>query len=653
MFGKRENSDRIQGTGFLRRLARDRSGNTLALVAAAVLPIVGLIGGGVDMSIAYLADSRLQQACDAGVLAARKRLGSGAIVTGNVPEDVAEIGQRFFDINYQDGIYDTYARQFSMYLEDDFAISGEASVAVPTTLMSVFGYQQIAVDVKCEANMSFSNADILMALDVTGSMRHTNPDDTNSRIDSMKQVIRDFHAEMEANKSPGTRVRYGFLPYASNVNVGHLLADEWVVDDWTYQSREAAGAAISGYTKSYSENWTAISGSISAWTDVSTYDATWIPPQPGSDGSGDEGGSSAVPGHYKCQGNQPGNTLAKQDILLSTDEEPYAGPPSGTKKTEHRQLTQDGLAYRTIRSESVCTIQRADYDNYVRTYDRISHPAQYSQTSWLYKPIEYDVTNWRSETSGCLEERSTYKIDDPTNVDFDQALDLNIDLVPTSDAPATQWRPMYPDNIFVRSLDSGGSGDITPEEVSSASTFAQTGLWWFSGCPAPAQALSELNSTALETYLSTLTPEGATYHDIGMIWAGRMISPTGLFESANQDVADSTPTNRNIIFLTDGETEAYDIAYTAYGIDALDQRRWQSGSSSTLVETVEERFGIACREIRKKNITVWIIAFGTEANDSMKQCSGEGRYFEADNADQLSAAFSKIANSLGDLRVTG
>ncbi len=653
MVEKRAKLDIRRSAVFLRRLARDRSANTLALVAAAILPIVGLIGGGVDMSRAYLADSRLQQACDAGVLAARKKLGSGAIVTGDVPDGVAAIGQRFFDVNYQDGIYDTKAREFTMYLEDDFAITGEASVDVPTTLMSVFGYQEIAVDVTCEANMSFSNADILMALDVTGSMRHTNPDDTNSRMETMKQVIRDFHAEMEANKAPDTRVRYGFLPYATNVNVGHLLLDDWVTTEWTYQSREASGGSTVEYTSSYTENWSWVSGSASEWTDVSTYDATWVPPTPGSGGTGDEGGSGGTAGYYTCNGTQPSNTLTADDQLLSTDTEPYAGPPAGTKTTEHRELTEDGTIYQTIRNDSVCTVQRRDYDNLVQTYDRITHPAQYATSNWLYKPLSFDVSNWRTETVGCIEERNTYKITDPNNVDFDTALDLNIDLVPDNSNPATQWRPMYPDNIFVRSLYSTGSGTVTPEEVTSSSTFAQTGTWWFSGCPAPAMALAELDTGTLETYLSGLSPEGATYHDIGMIWAGRMISPTGLFASQNADVADSVPTNRNIIFLTDGETEAFDIAYGAYGVEALDRRRWEEGGAQTLVETVEERFEIACREIRKKNVTVWIIAFGTDVNDSMTRCAGEGRYFEADNAQQLSDAFAKIANSLGDLRITG
>ena len=85
--------------GFLRRLLDDRAGNTLALVAAATLPILGMVGGSIDMGRSYLSQSRLQQACDAGVLAARKKLGSDVVVTGDVPDDVAETGNKFFNLS--------------------------------------------------------------------------------------------------------------------------------------------------------------------------------------------------------------------------------------------------------------------------------------------------------------------------------------------------------------------------------------------------------------------------------------------------------------------------------------------------------------------------------------------------------------------------
>ena len=86
-------------------------------------------------------------------------------------------------------------------------------------------------------------------------------------------------------------------------------------------------------------------------------------------------------------------------------------------------------------------------------------------------------------------------------------------------------------------------------------------------------------------------------------------------------------------------------------------RRWKdgpdaSGSSHTLTQTVEERFAFACEEVKNKNITVWVIAFGTSLNPIMTTCAGDGHYFEASDADELSATFASIAEQLGELRVT-
>ena len=61
----------------------------------------------------------------------------------------------------------------------------------------------------------------------------------------------------------------------------------------------------------------------------------------------------------------------------------------------------------------------------------------------------------------------------------------------------------------------------------------------------------------LENYLGTLIARGNTYHDIGMIWGARMLSPTGIFADENADV-DAKPTSRHMIFLTDGQTETFD-----------------------------------------------------------------------------------------------
>ena len=84
--------------GMLRRLTRDTRGNTMVMVAAATIPLCGLIGGGVDMSRAYMVKERLQQACDAAALAGRRSMTTAAMTS----TDIAE-ARRFFDFNFRQG----------------------------------------------------------------------------------------------------------------------------------------------------------------------------------------------------------------------------------------------------------------------------------------------------------------------------------------------------------------------------------------------------------------------------------------------------------------------------------------------------------------------------------------------------------------------
>ena len=49
-----QNADSFGPTGVLSRLARNEEGNIIALLAIAVILLIGLVGGGVDMGQIYL-----------------------------------------------------------------------------------------------------------------------------------------------------------------------------------------------------------------------------------------------------------------------------------------------------------------------------------------------------------------------------------------------------------------------------------------------------------------------------------------------------------------------------------------------------------------------------------------------------------------------
>ena len=86
--------------GFLTRLARDARGNTLAIVGAALVPLAGMIGSGVDMSRAYMAKTRLQSACDAAALAGRR-----VMQNDTLNATVTNEATRFFNFNFRQHLY--------------------------------------------------------------------------------------------------------------------------------------------------------------------------------------------------------------------------------------------------------------------------------------------------------------------------------------------------------------------------------------------------------------------------------------------------------------------------------------------------------------------------------------------------------------------
>jgi Flp pilus assembly protein TadG len=113
----------------LSRLRRDTKGNTLALCAAAIIPLTAIIGSALDLSVAYMARSRLQNACDAGVLAGRQYMQGTSF-----DQSVRAEADKFFDFNFPAGTAGTTGLDFEV--EQDATnrsqLLGMANALVPT-----------------------------------------------------------------------------------------------------------------------------------------------------------------------------------------------------------------------------------------------------------------------------------------------------------------------------------------------------------------------------------------------------------------------------------------------------------------------------------------------------------------------------------------
>ena len=616
--------------GLLARLVRDRAGNTLAMAAAALLPLIGLIGGGVDIGRGYLSQSRLQQACDSGVLAARKRLGTEVAVSGEIPDEAVISGERFFNLNFRNGSYGTEDRTFEMTLEDDFSITGQATVDVPTTLMAIFGFDEMPVEVTCQAQLNMSNMDVMMVLDTTGSMAATNPGDTQAKIGVLRDVVKSFYAQLEANKAPGARTRYGFVPYSQNVNVGHLLQSDWVADEITLPARVSVASGNSqSQVTAVSGTAVALPATIAAVCPPSTVD--WVDNSIQAVWNGRKGRSTINGIEYSCAPDLATSLFTITGTVYTNYVIDWFLPNGNGIGWKYELLTMDVSALNGA-SGNALLLDGKD-----------SLPAGLV--------AKEDPLGLISQYRGCIMERQTYEIADYANVDLAQAIDLDLDRVPDPADAATQWRPLLSEISLTKTQAARQITDLDTM-LSRLTTYLQSSqLLARPSCPAKAQKLAEMTSSQVSTYVNSLQPVGNTYHDIGMIWGGRLLSPTGLFASENADVP-NRPTSRHLVFLTDGETATSASNYATYGLETVEQRRWGTKSPLTLNATVERRFAFACQQVKNRRISVWVISFGTAANPVMQACSGPDRYFVAADAEELEEAFATIARRMGELRVT-
>ena len=120
----------------------------------------------------------------------------------------------------------------------------------------------------------------------------------------------------------------------------------------------------------------------------------------------------------------------------------------------------------------------------------------------------------------------------------------------------------------------------------------------------------------------------------------------------NVDPSSGAYVTRHMIFLTDGILYANERVYGQWGYEWWDRRVTTDGSVSTNSNLHEARFQAICRSVRNKNISIWVIAFGTTLTQNLIDCATPGRAYHADDGDELNEALVEIAQRISALRLT-
>lgn len=636
----------------LQRLRRNQTGNVMYLTAGLLVPILATIGAGVDLGQAYMAKSRLQQACDAGVLSGRR-----AMADGTFTSSARDSANRMFNFNYAAGQYDSTGITFTPAQRGSNEVTATATATIPTIIMDAFGTENIAISVNCTAKLETSNADIMFVLDTTGSMTTVNAGDSVSRIQALREEVMSFYDTVMAAQSSTSVIRFGVTPYSSNVNVGALLQStnrNWLSNSTELPSRTANFVWVdppdqTTYGAPYDNNQV-----YGTWANTSTYYTGYTQNSCNRLGAPAPTNPSATSGVTTVT---TGTTTDAQGNVVTTYED-----------RQNFSQTQYRWQYQT--SNRRCYKQSRSYTYRHNVPYTVTQYAPYQQfQNYTYQAQTYTVgpmidgtplvaqtgTNGANVTAswnGCILERDTI---DFASGDFPpaDALDLDVDLVPTSE-DRTKWKLMIPNIAYPSAQNPWGFQ--TPDPVTTTANHSQYGTigGGWAACPSAVmnmRAIPVAQRSTLQTYVNGLVATGGTYHDVGMVWGTRLISPTGLFASSNATAANGAPISRHIIFMTDGELAPNRGIYGFQGQE-YEMERVGGANDTEFRERHETRFQAACNAARARNITVWVVSFGLALNDSMRACASGDKAYAAANKAQLHQQFQSIASQITRLRLS-
>ncbi len=215
----------------LRSFRSAEDGSYLVYVGIAAIPMVTVAGLGVDVARGYLAEARLQSAIDAAAIAMAS--------TEGTDDEITTLGRTFFYANFPG---DFWAEPSSLDITvtrvdpsdpdsrpESFVIEATARVdtlffrllpAVGSgTASATTHYDHVDVAAKSTALTEVQGLEVVMVLDVTGSM-YSNYSSGERRIEAMRDAALSMVDILFQDQAEPELLRVGIVPYNTVVNIG-------------------------------------------------------------------------------------------------------------------------------------------------------------------------------------------------------------------------------------------------------------------------------------------------------------------------------------------------------------------------------------------------------------------------------------------------
>ena len=204
----------------LRKFIDDIGGNFSMITALLMVPMIGVVGLGIDYSSALLKKEDLQNAADSAVLYA-------ASSTETDEAKVKDLVTKTFKATAPAG-FDASLAINAVTVDTDGRISLDATADLPVTMMKVFGQSAIKVNIFAQSMRgSGDDVEIALVLDNTGSM-------AGKKLTDLKAAATDMVKTFENDKRSKDKVKFSVVPFSVYVNVGTKYRNEGTIRNFVY-----------------------------------------------------------------------------------------------------------------------------------------------------------------------------------------------------------------------------------------------------------------------------------------------------------------------------------------------------------------------------------------------------------------------------------
>lgn len=204
------------------RFASDCRGSVIFLFGFAVMALGLSVGLAIDSARIYSVDKRVQAALDAAALAGAKLLAEN-------PDETSGLQSR----SYATFMANTVGISIGEATLSGFQATPESStktvnatvnVYVPTVFGRLAGLTGTTSAKNSGASYSQVFLEVVLALDVTGSMQQTPAGDTQPKMSAMKAAAIQLVDGLYDSATSDTNVRISVVPWSAGVNAGAYLS---------------------------------------------------------------------------------------------------------------------------------------------------------------------------------------------------------------------------------------------------------------------------------------------------------------------------------------------------------------------------------------------------------------------------------------------